>query len=303
MVRSSKNDIQHRADEIKQLILSGQPFAKMLAQLYTELRLQACYNQMIATYRLLLLYTDKKQTIHLYHPALLQAFIQNGQTREALKVGKVLLHQNPHDPETLKLMKSLQLHKEGHLPAYTSLTRLSRYTLYIKPNKQNSKTNDLIHTLKGRLQAITPQKLEELNYYEKRKQLNTVPQPYRTAVQENFDEFLICYLLGLERSVVGVAGTLLEMLLSIHLYRENKQKKYLINKQHKQVFELSLNELLCIYHQQKLLPKSVLNLCRAARTQRNFIHPGKEVLEKERLTAGGVQICFLAVMETIDALL
>ena len=93
------------------------------------------------------------------------------------------------------------------------------------------------------------------------------------------------------------------MLLALHLYKQHKQKKYIINGQRKNIFELSLNELLALYNQEKLLPKSILNLCRAAKTQRNLIHPGKEVLEKRRLTLGGVQICFLAVMESIDHLL
>ena len=304
MSRLLKAELQRRSDEIKQLILSGKPFEDALSHLYTELRLNAQHRQIIALYHFLLLYTGPKQTPRLYHAALLQALLLNGHTEQATVIAKALLLKNPQDPEVKKLTQSLQIRKEGQLPAYTPLTLLSQYARRsATAAMQQSGPSCPTKILEARLHEITPQKLAQLGYYEKKKQLEAIARPYRAALQENFDEFLICYILGMERAVIGLTGTLLEMLLALHLHKQNKQKKHLINGQRKTAFELSLNELLHLYNEQKLLPKSVLNLCRAARMQRNFIHPGKEILEKHRLTSGDVQICFLAVMETIDYLL
>lgn len=298
-----KADVQRSGDEIKRLILSRRPFEDKLFRLYTDLRLSAQHDQLIGLYHFLRLYTGPRKTTRLYHPALLQALILREYSQEALKVGQSLLRKNSRDLETKKLMKSLQVRRDGQLPAYTPLMVMSRYARHIRQDKQQGNALCSNNLWEERLRQITPQKLEELGYYEKKKQLDTLPLPYRTVLQENFDEFLICYILGLERSVIGLTGTLLEMLFALHLYKKQKRKKYLINKQHKNIFELSLNDLLVLYNRQRLLPKPILHLCQAARTQRNFIHPGKEVLEKQRLTLGGVQICFLAVMETIDCLL
>ena len=301
MPKLLKTHVQQYTYKIKHLILSAQPFDAVLAKLYTQLRLQGKHTWIIQTYQLLSLYTDEKQAVFLYHPALLQAFLSMGETKQAQKVARILLKYYPEDPETKKLAHALKIRKETSLPNYTPLAALSRYA---KQAVHAPKTvGHLPSTWEKKLACLTPEKLNELGYYSKQKQLARAPKLYRAILRYGFDELIGCYLFQLDRSVVGLSGALLEMLLAMHLQHALGLKYIQFGGQRKKVFDLNLHELLTVYSQKKLLPAQVLNLCRAARAQRNFIHPGKEFLEKNRLTPSGVQVCFLAVLETIDALL
>ena len=300
MPKLLKTQVQQHTDKIKHLILSQKAFAKPLAELYTMLRLQAKYEWMAQTYHLLLIYTNEQQTKQLYHPALLQALLSLGQMQEAQQIGNFLLQQNPNDPETLKLLKSIHSRKESSLPAYTPLATLSKYTVSKTAYK---KTPVLPVDWQAKLAAITPDRLTALGYYAKYKQLGRAPKTYRSILRTQFDELTLCYLLQLNRSVIAVTGALLEMLLAIHLQEKYKINRITIGTQHKKVFDLNLHELISVYAKKNLLSSSTLRLCRAARMQRNLIHPGKELLEKKCLTPSGVQICFLAALEVIDELL
>ncbi|MBO7238557.1 MAG: hypothetical protein J6U96_04665 [Elusimicrobiaceae bacterium] len=299
MPKVTKLQVKQCTDEIKYLMLSGKDFAQPLAQLYTQLRLQAKYEWLVEVYQLLLLYANDAQISCLYHSALLQALLQLGYAQEAQQIGQTLLKQNPADPETRKLLQSVHMRKETALPAYTALAVLSKYT--------SACTHKIIDTLpaqwQDKLAALSPEKLTTLGYYKKQKQLARAPKPYREILHTDFDELTLCYLFQLDRAVVAVAGALLETLLALHLQQKYKFNRITSGGQRKKVFDLSLHELLHIYSQKNILSPSVLHLCRAARAQRNFIHPGKELAEKNSLGHSSRQICFLAVMEVIDALL
>jgi len=300
MARLLKAEVIRRTDEIKLLLLANKPFKLPLGRLYEDLRLQSKHVWIIQTYRLLLLYANEKQAKTLLHPAVLQAFLLLGHTQQAQQIATMLSVKYPSDPETKKLIISLKSRQENILPAYTALSSFSNH---IRPQSNKKSAGLTLPTKwKGLSLQLDTKKLQELNYAAKYKRLNRAPHPYRKILQDNFDELIMCYLLKLDRALIGLSGALLEMILIVHLYQKHQLKKITIKNQHKKIFDLSLAELLDIYHQKQLLPPNILQLCRAARTQRNFIHPGKEISEKSHLTSSGTQICFLAVMETIDAL-
>lgn len=302
MERLLKTEVTRRTDEIKQLLLTGKSFEKPLARLYQDLRLQAKHTWIIQTYRFLLLYANEKQAVRLLHPALLQAFLMTDDTRNAHQIAGGLLAKYAEDPETKKLIKSLQSRQETVLPPYTALTSLISKDIQKAPHKKPKQTT-LPVKWKEQFNRLNADTLQELGYYPKYKKLDRAPRPYRQILQANFDELFICYILQLDRSVVGLAGALLEMLLALHLEWKYQIKKVTLGSQHKKIFDLSLHELLQFYQQEQLLPPKILHLCHAARAQRNFIHPGKEIIENNRLTPSGRQICFLAVMEVIEELL
>lgn len=292
--------IRRQTDQLQRLILDGRPFQAELAQLYTELRLQARYADMIQVYRLLLLCVPPGQQAALYHPALLQAFLALGRLEEAQRAARELA-QRP-DPETRKLTAGLAARLQGTLPAYTPLAALSRYAAPAANTRPVRRTLPAAWT--DTWQQLTPQKLHQLGYYAKRARLARLPQPERQQLVELFDEFFLNYLFGSSRAVAVLAGALLESLLARYLRRHKHMTHVKTRSQNKKnVSDATLYELLSVYAQHQWLPEGVLRLCRAARVQRNYIHPGKENTEHTRLAPAGTQICYLAVMETMDMLL
>lgn len=291
----------HRADVIKQLLLSGQSFEKPLACLYTELRLHKKYTWIIEIYQWLCLYAAPGEIAQLQHPALLQAYISLGKMEKAHQLASQLQRLRPRDPEVQKLILALHSRAENILPDYTPLATLSRYAA-TKTAKKAANKLDLPFAWATALAQITPETLQEIGYYRKVKQLAKIPKKYRSLVLKIFDEMVLNHLFQHERSVVGLSGALLEILLAIDLFHNRGLQHMHIKNQRKHVFDLTLHELVGIYSKENWLPPEVLRLCKAARVQRNFIHPGKEFLEQNRLSAAGANICFCAVLEVIDAL-
>ena len=302
MARLLKTQVLQQTKYIKQLLLNKQPFEGLLAQLYTQLRLQAKYNWMIQTYQLLALYVPADKQSLLYHPALLQAFISQGNLQQATQIAHHLFQKNPKDPEVIKFIQGLQNQQDNALAPYTPLGTLSRYDS--SRSKRGSRKKPLLpHTIQQKLEQITPERLESFGYAQKHKQLARLPKPHRETAQQLFDELALNYLFSLHRAVVVLAGALLELLISVHIcHTIGKKHIHTANNQNKAVFDCTLNDLLFYANQTKILPEKALRLCRAARLQRNLIHPGKEIAERTALRAGGSQICLLAVLETIDAL-
>lgn len=303
MTRLLKTRVKQRADEIKTLILSGKPFEEQLSGLYTDLRLGAKHAWAVELYRLLLLYVPEEEKSRLLHPALLQAFISTGHAALARQTAQTLLRQNPRAPETRKLLAGLESRAENTLVPYTPLAALSPYADG-KTQRKKSVLRRLPPAWEQAAKALTPQKLEETGYYAKKAQLARTPKLYRAALERTFDELTFNHLFRNYRAEGVLAGAMLEMLLAVHFRHKLKLKNLSApGKPARDVFDLSLNDLLAEAARRALLPGRTLRLCRAARVQRNFIHPGKEILEQNGVTPAGARVCFLAVLETMDALL
>ncbi len=301
MTQISNKQIQKSTDEIKLRLLNRQPFSNLLERLYLDLSLQGKHTQLIEVYHLLSLYAEEKDHNKLFHSALIQAFLSTGQISQAAEIAHYLHQKDPENPEVKKLMQAVQIRQKTNLPVYTSLVSLSKHA-------RKSNRNTLAHSRqlpaywKETFDSVTAQKLQQIGYYTQLKKLQSIPRKYRHLVKSTFDEMVLNYLFNHNRSVVVLAGSLLEMLLSMYLF-ENLHIKYIsVNSQKKSVFTLNLHEMIQICEQKQLLPATTLKLCHSARAQRNFIHPGKEISEKTSLSSSSRRICFLAVFETIDFL-
>ncbi len=297
MQRLLKPQVQKRAEEIKRLILAGVAFEKPLERLYLDLSLAGRHDWTVQVYQLLLLYTGPEDRKRLLHPALLQAFISLGLTTPAMAISQELLKQNPHNPETKKLTRSLHTRKENTLPAYTPVASLSKYAA---PNSLFPKPHPLPPKWQQLSQLLTAEKLAESHYFEKRRQLARAPKSCRSALLQTFDELVCCYLLQQRRAVAALCGALLETLLALLISKRHPRKGSTSRNDISKHLDLHLYDLIGYCQQNALLQPATLKLLRAARMQRNFIHPGKELLEKSSLTAAGMRICFLAVLEVID---
>ncbi len=300
MTSLSKIQVRRQTDEIKTLLLQDKPAAKPLARLYTDLRLEAKYEQIVEVYQQLKIYVPQKEE-ELLHPDVAQAFLSLGKTIQAQRLIKRLMTACPNNPETRKLARAIELRRESNLPPYTALASLSKYASRKKPTKQT--TQKIPIAWQQALQEITPQHLQELGYFAKKTQLARAPKAFREDLNQLFDEMMLNFLFDNRRAMVVLAGALLELLLAIHLQNKLKIKKIAISgKPPRQVFDLSLHDLIIVYTEKQILPEHLLRLGRVARVQRNFIHPGKELLENTSLTSAGARVCVLAALEVIDAL-
>lgn len=303
MPRISKIQFTQQVDAIRQRILHKEPFEKQLAHLYTQLRLYTQYNQLIQAYQLLCLYLPEQEHIRLYHSALLQAFLITGDIEQAKHISQILYSTNPQDPETNKLRQSVHLQTGHMLTPYTPLVNISHYAR--KTGSKAAKTAaKLPPSINEKLLQVTPSKLQQMGYIRKHKQLSRISRPYRPTAQKLFDEIILNYLLQNSRSVAVLSGAFLELLLASY-FHDTLGIKHIPSsvRQHKDIFSCNLNELIAYATKKQCLTPATLHLCRAARLQRNFIHPGKEIAGNAPLTANGMQVCFLAVMEIIDELL
>ena len=303
MQRLLKPAVQKRAEEIKQLILKDQPFEQQLGTLYTDLRLAGKHAWAVEVYQLLLLYIPPRHKQKLFHPALLQAFLSLGHTAPAQQMVQQLLKQNPSDQETRKLSTGLRMRAEHTLPPYTPMASLSKYAQDGSCAAHKKRPENLPETWQKSFQHITPAKLQEIGYFAKRRQLARTPQTYRTALIQTFDELACCYLMKHYHAVAALSGAMLEILLALLIHKKCKVKKIACSgKKPQALFDLHLNELITICSEKALLCAATLKLLRAARMQRNFIHPGKELLQRSKLTPAGARVCFLAVLEVTDEL-
>lgn len=290
-----------RADEIKDLLLAAEPFHHELERLYLDLRQQGRHDWVLRVYHHLSLYVPPKRKSDVCHPAVLQAFLTQGNLKQARRTAQILLDKNPKDPETRKLLRALEIREKNTLPPYTPLAALSKYAT--RTPIRSAKTDAVPPLWLAAIGGLTPQKLRDIGYFTARKQLSRAPRAFRTELLDMFDELALNYLFQNRRAIVALAGALIELMLGLYASSHLKIKKVsLPNGQLRSIFDMNLNDLINYYTQKGLLPGAMLRLSRAARTQRNFIHPGKEVLENVRITPAGARLCFLAVLELSDAL-
>ena len=303
MKRLLKNRVKEETDDIKRRMLTGLPFERPLYALYEQLRTSGKHAWTVQTYRILLLYASEQQKKILLHPALLQGFMALGQLRQARSIAKHLLNKNPADPETRKLLRGLCARAEYSLPPYTPLAALSPYAAGNKTLFCSRKTHLPVKWKKAP-EIFSDKNLQKLGYFEKRKQLARAPRSCRAALEETFDELTASYLLSSYRAAAALAGAMLETLLALHIKNTLKTQKISVSGRGVQnIFDLNLHDLAACCAAYNLLTPHTLKLIGAARGQRNFIHPGKALLEQAGPTPAGVRVCLLAVLETADEVL
>lgn len=153
---------------------------------------------------------------------------------------------------------------------------------------------------------VTVDKLEAIKYYDKLKKIRKINRKYRSSIERDYDELVFNYLVGNYKTVIILSGSLLEILMIYFLYRKRVQTvEYSLNNRvvTKNIFKAVLNDLLQHFEEKNLISKQNFHLGNVSRIYRNFIHPGKEVKEQEKLDAQKAEISFMSVMELIDTLI
>lgn len=153
---------------------------------------------------------------------------------------------------------------------------------------------------------VTLDKLQSIGYFDKLKKIKKVSKKYQTLIERDFDELVFNYLVGNSKAVIILSGSLLEILLVYYLDKKKVNKvEYTINSRtvSKNLYDAVLNDLLQHFEFNGLISTQNYHLGNISRIYRNFIHPGKEVREQEKLDNQKSEISFMSVMEIIDALI
>ncbi len=155
------------------------------------------------------------------------------------------------------------------------------------------------------LEDLTVEALDEFNYFDLVTRLNKIRVKYRKLALRDFNELSLNFILGNEKAIIILAGSLAEILL-IYYCEKKKISEIKYQRQGKSVYrklyDADLGDLLNYFEQNNILSNTELHLGNLSRIYRNFIHPGKELRETEELDQNKAQLCFRSVAEIIKVI-
>ena len=149
-------------------------------------------------------------------------------------------------------------------------------------------------------------KLEKIGYFEIIAKVRKINKKFKFLIERDFNELAFNYLIGNEKSVVVIAGSLIEAIL-IYYCEKKKIKKisYQIQSRvmQKNLYDCNLGDLLNYFEQSKIMSDLFIHLGNISRIHRNFIHPGKEIKESEVLNQSKSDLCYISAVEVIKKLI
>lgn len=153
------------------------------------------------------------------------------------------------------------------------------------------------------IEHINKDYLIKIEYYEKLHKLSKVNKKFKFILIRDYNEFVINYLFENNKSVIVIAGSIIETLLIYYLEKQKvKDVTYsLKNRQvSKKIYDAQLGDLLNYFEENNLLPKHMVHLGNVTRLYRNYIHPGKELRESNDVDKVKAELCFNSVSELIN---
>lgn len=144
--------------------------------------------------------------------------------------------------------------------------------------------------------------LEKIGYFEVLIKIRKVNKKYKYILERDYNELVFNYLIGNEKSIIILAGSLIEALL-IYYCEKKKMRKISYQAQNKTIqkdlYDCDLGDLLSYIEQSKEMNNLFVHLGNISRIHRNFIHSGKEIREYEKLDHSKSELCYLSAMEII----
>ncbi len=149
-------------------------------------------------------------------------------------------------------------------------------------------------------------KLEKIGYFEILPRIRKINKKFKFLLERDFNELTFNYLVGNEKSVIVIAGSLIEAVLIYHCEKKKVKKiNYQIQNKaiQKDLYDCDLGDLLNYFEQGKIMSDLLVHLGNISRIHRNFIHPGKEVREFEKLDQSKSDLCYISAVEIIKKLI
>ncbi|GAK49330.1 TPR domain protein [Candidatus Moduliflexus flocculans] len=157
------------------------------------------------------------------------------------------------------------------------------------------------------LQVISIEQLEKYSYFSLLHRIRKIDKKYRDIAERDLNELFLNYLMKNEKSVIVLAGSLIEVILLHYCEKHDITTLYLPRKNDKtekrDLYECDLAEILNYLKEKKMLGDVMVQVGNISRIYRNFIHPGKELREEELLNQSKSELCFISAIEIINKLL
>ena len=168
--------------------------------------------------------------------------------------------------------------------------------LKLKPKKINPAW------LKG-IEQLNADTLEKLGYFSSYDRVERVKKSIRTILKRDIDEMFLNYVMGNDKTVVILSGSIVEILL-IYFCEKKKIKNISYQRNNKTIskklYECDLGDLLSYFEQNRLLGDIVIHMGNISRIYRNFVHPGKELREQVVLDQTKANLCFMSTLEILN---
>ena len=148
--------------------------------------------------------------------------------------------------------------------------------------KELDKENEMISNFTDNLNNFSIQNLKNLDYEETYQKLSKIKDnKINNIFIRDYNELVYNYLSNQSKTVVLMSGTIIELLL-LYILEFNNIVKYSVgaNGRNKIVEEMDISEMLEVCTQEKLIHNAPQKFIDGMRNFRNFIHPGKELREK-----------------------
>ena len=148
--------------------------------------------------------------------------------------------------------------------------------------KELDKENEMISNFTDNLNNFSIQNLKNLDYEETYQKLSKIKDnKINNIFIRDYNELVYNYLSNQSKTVVLMSGTIIELLL-LYILEFNNIVKYSVgaNGRNKKVEEMDISEMLEVCTQEKLIHNAPQKFIDGMRNFRNFIHPGKELREK-----------------------
>ncbi len=161
--------------------------------------------------------------------------------------------------------------------------------------------------IKG-FEALTLEKLEDSAYFSTLHKVKNIKGKYRDIIERDLNELFFNYVMKNEKSVIILAGSLVEAVLMYyceeeqeitHLYQKRKNNRTV----KRDLYDSDLSEMLNYLQEKKILSDLFVHIGNIARIYRNFIHPGRELREPELINQSKLDLCFLSTLEIMNSLL
>jgi len=152
------------------------------------------------------------------------------------------------------------------------------------------------------IESVNRERLTQLTYFDVVGQLTYTSEPCRRLLQRDVNELFFNYLAKNAKSVVVLAGSIVETLLINHCHEKNVQKISFSRGEknlHKNLYDADLGDLLDYFQAKRLFGDLTIHMGNISRISRNFIHPGKELRDTDELSWRKAEICFHSTLEIL----
>jgi tetratricopeptide (TPR) repeat protein len=147
---------------------------------------------------------------------------------------------------------------------------------------------------------INIDELNKIGYFEIHSKIKKINKRYKELIKRDFDELVFNYLVGNKKATIVLSGSLIELLFTYYCEKKRIKKiSYTIKGKQvsKDLYDCNLSDFLSYFDAGSKAKNIIVYIGHLSRIYRNFIHPGNEIRNQEKLDNSKISICFNAVLE------